>query len=249
MSNTSSWIICLQPNPQAKLRLICFPYAGSGANAFRPWVARLPGWIEPWALQYPGRETRWAEPSIKNVAPLVEGLSEAVCSLKNEGAMAFFGHSLGALLCFETACALPADHAGRLTRLIVSGRRAPSIPPANPPISRLPDGEFLERLRNLNGTPKEVLEHEELMELLIPALRADFHLDETYEPVSRRIPVNLSIYGGKSDPYVTHEHLSAWGSHTTGASTIHYFPGDHFYFKEPTTPMFSVLAEELLAFL
>lgn len=246
MLNPDLWTVCLRANPHARMRLLCFPYAGSGANAYRPWSARLPEWIEPWAVLYPGRETRWAETALTDAAALARGIAAAIKVFPAEIPFSFFGHSLGAILSFEAARILEAGKQTLPARLIISGRRAPSIAGAGPRLSTLPDSEFFERLAQLNGTPPEVLAHEELMSLLAPTLRADFSVDEAYVPVDTCLGIPMSIYGGRSDGYVSYAHLSAWASHTTGASTIHVFAGDHFYFKDPTTPMFAVLAEELL---
>ena len=142
----------------------------------------------------------------------------------------FFGHSMGGLTSFETARLLRRAYACSPTHLFVSGRRAPQISSSDPPIYTLPDAEFLKELRHLNGTPEAVLANEELMQLLLPTLRADFSVLETYvyqpEP-----PLNCPItaFGGLQDPDVSCEMLEAWQEQTNTMFSLKMFLGDHFF--------------------
>lgn len=177
---TSSWLTCSSPNHQAILRLLCFPYAGGGANIFRTWQDNLPTTVEVCPVQLPGRERRLLEPPFTDLRFLVEAAARALL-LYLDRPFAFFGHSMGATISFELARHLRQEKNVKPVHLFVSGRRAPQLPERHASTYDLPGAEFLEELRRLKGTPKEVLEHPELMELMLPLLRADFELIQTYQ--------------------------------------------------------------------
>ncbi len=120
--------------------------------------------------------------------------------------------------------------------LFVSGHQAPQLPDRNPPLHALPHDEFVAKLRELNGTPEEVLQHEELLQLLAPILRADFAVCETYAyQAEPPLPLPLSAYSGLGDDYVNRDELDAWREQTTGRFSIRMFPGDHFYLNTART--------------
>src|SRR5262245_60542657 len=129
--STSTWTACPKPNPAARLRLFCFPYAGAGVTVFSPWARLLPPEIELHAVQLPGRETRRHEEPYKQFPPLVEALSAALQPHLDKP-FAFFGHSLGALISFETACHLRRQYGLEPAYLFVAGRRSPQLPNPGP---------------------------------------------------------------------------------------------------------------------
>jgi medium-chain acyl-[acyl-carrier-protein] hydrolase len=235
-----------KPNPQASLRLFCFPYAGGGASLFRAWPDDLPPAVEIGAVQYPGRENRWREPLLSDGELLVESLA-ADLQPHLDRPFAFFGHSLGALIAFEIARRI--DHAARskLVQLFVSAHAAPHITSTNPPLHQLPPAEFRRKIAELDGTPQEVLQNAELMELVLPILRADFTINETYVyrpdlPLDRPI----SALGGLRDQLVTRPQLEAWRAQTTGAFTLRMFPGQHFFINDMGPLVRRIIAQDLL---
>ena len=169
---TNPWIARVRPTNGAVLRLFCFPYAGGGAAAYRPWSNELPSQIDVCAVQLPGRETRLREAPFTRIGPLVETLERALrpyCDLP----AAYFGHSMGALIAFELARQQRRLGRPGPVRLFVSGHHGPQLPDPHKPLHRLPKDEFVAELRRLNGTPEVVLQNAEIMELLLPYLRAD----------------------------------------------------------------------------
>jgi medium-chain acyl-[acyl-carrier-protein] hydrolase len=237
------WIPFRKPDPKARLRLFCFPYAGAGALIFRKWSDALPRDIEVCPIQLPGRGTRLTEPPFTKLSCLIEALTRALDPLLDKP-FAFFGHSLGALIGFELARQIRRQYGAHPVRLFVSAGRAPQIPHRAPPIHTLPDNQFLAELRRLNGTPRELLDHEELIEVMLPILRADFALYETYL-YSTEPPMNCPIctFGGLQDRRVSASDLEAWRSQTSASFSLRMFPGGHFFLKEPL--LLEALSQEL----
>jgi surfactin synthase thioesterase subunit len=239
------WFIRLRAQPQAKLRLFCFPYSGAGASLFYPWAEIMPGNVELLAVQYPGRENRIAEAPINQLAPLLDDLVIAIQNYLDKP-FAFFGHSLGALVAFELARRL-TDHSGtHLLHLFASSCYAPQLPDPTEPIYALPDAAFKAKLGGLNGMPAEVLENQELMSLLTPILRADFEVCETYQyQDADPLDCDMTAMGGLKDIHVPRSSLQAWQAQTTAAFTVRMFPGDHFYINQDRMLLLRVIARTL----
>ncbi|MBS0180175.1 MAG: thioesterase [Nitrospira sp.] len=212
------------------LRLIGFPYAGGGPSLFRTWPEELLQDIELCAVHLPGRESRMNEPPVGDlrrvVAEVVEAI-EPVC----DRPVALFGHSIGGLLAFECARELRRRFGINLVHLFVSGCPAPQLRDQDR-LSDLPDAEFLERMRRFNGTPREIFNHSEMMELMLPTLRADFSLRETYHHEEEPpLTCPISAFGGMADEAVRTEQLEQWRSHTAEGFQLWLFQGDHFFIR------------------
>lgn len=228
-SNSQRWLAYREPNPRARLRVFCFPYAGGGASIYRGWAASLPADHEVCPVQLPGRESRLREQPFTHLGPMVQALADALPPCFDLP-FVFFGHSMGALIAFELARELRRRGGSLPLHLFVSGRRAPQLPVREAPIHGLPEPEFIVKLRELNGTPEEVLQHAELMRLLLPILRADFAVNETYEYApAESFDFGISAFGGLGDEEVTREHLEAWREQARGRFRLRMLPGDHFF--------------------
>lgn len=244
-TSSSPWLAHLNPNPRATLRLFCFPYAGGAAVIFRDWQARLPAHVEVCPVQLPGRGKRLGEQPYTRVQFLAEALAHALLPHFDKP-FAFFGHSMGALIGFELARTLRKRYDLSPRQLFVSGRRAPAIPNLEPPTYDLPEAEFIQTLYNLKGTPREVLEHPELMELVLPQLRADFTLCETYDYApAAQLDCPISVFGGLQDAEVSRAHLEGWRTETTAAFSLRMFPGDHFFLNTEGAMLLRVLSQAL----
>ncbi|MHC5826649.1 MAG: thioesterase II family protein, partial [Nostoc sp.] len=171
--NFNSWVICPQPNPQANLRLFCFPYAGGSAAIFRTWPNNLPSNVEVCAVEYPGRGRQIQSAPLTRLEPLVEAIAPILIPYLDKP-FAFFGHSMGGLVSFELTRLLRSQYSLAPFHLFISARRAPQIPLTKPPLHVLSDPDLQRELYSLNGTPKAVLESMELMQMFLPILRADF---------------------------------------------------------------------------
>jgi medium-chain acyl-[acyl-carrier-protein] hydrolase len=218
-------------NPETRLRLFCFPYAGGGGAVFRTWQAALPPAIEVCAVQLPGREDRVREAPYTHLAPLVQALTAALYPYLGDGVpFAFYGHSMGSLIGFELARCLRREDAPGPVLLFVAAHRAPQLPDRNPPVHRLPDRALLERLRDLGGTRGEVLDDAELRALFFPLLRADFAVCETYRYIADDpLPCPIVAMGGVNDPEVRLADLAAWRAQTSDQFMLRLLPGGHFF--------------------
>jgi medium-chain acyl-[acyl-carrier-protein] hydrolase len=246
LAATDRWLPFVRPRPGAEVRLFCFPYAGGGASAFRGWAERLPGLVEACPVQLPGRETRFREPAFTRLTALVEALAGALAP-RLDRPFAFFGHSLGALVAFELSRRLRRERGVRPTRLFLSGCGAPQTRAPAPAIHALPAEEFREELRRLNGTPAAVLENDELLGLVLPTLRADFSLWETYAYLpGPPLACPITALGGLGDDAVGRRDLDAWREQTTGAFRLRMLPGDHFFLHSAQPLVAQAVAQELL---
>ena len=226
---TNPWISNLKPNPSASLRLFCFPYAGGNSYIFRPWLDRIPKTIEICSIELPGRGLQLKSAPFSQIEPLVKAIATAILPYLDKP-FAFFGHSMGGLVSFELARFIRREYNLEPVHLFISGRRAPQTKDAKPPIHDLTQAEFIEELRQLNGTPEVVLNNNELMELLLPILRADFAVLENYH-YTPEAPLNcpISVFGGLQDPEVHLEQLEAWREQTVGSFSLKMLTGDHFF--------------------
>ena len=242
----NSWLQHWQPRPQARLRLFCFPYAGGSASLFRTWSEALPPEVEVCPVQLPGRENRLMEPAFSHMQPLIASLAQALLPLLDMP-YAFFGHSMGGLISFEFTQHLYREGHEGPVHLFVSGRSAPHILDPDPPISHLPEAEFIEELRKLQGTPEEVLQNNELLELLLPLLRADFCLCETYRPTpGKPLPCPITAFGGLQDDEAPRETVLAWKTYTHNTFKTHFFMSGHFFIRTEQSALLQALTPDLL---
>jgi medium-chain acyl-[acyl-carrier-protein] hydrolase len=221
------------------MRLFCFAHAGGGAAIFRPWRPLLAPHVDALPVILPGRESRVRELPYRRMEQLLDPLCEAIEPYLDRP-YAFFGHSLGSIVAYEVA--------RRFTPrcLVVSGRRAPRSATTRRLFSSLPDGEFLAEIGQLGGTPPEVLEQTQLIRMLMPALRADFELNEAYRVLpGPRLTCPLIAYMGTDDPEVDAAELLAWHEESAGEFTMRVFPGGHFYLMGGRTDVSSALRQDL----
>lgn len=226
------------PLAPGALRLFCFPHAGGGVAAFKNWAQGLPRSIAVVPM-------RTGSPS--NMADLVAALCQAIQPHLDQP-FAFFGHSMGAIVAFELARLLRRRNQPLPQMLVASGARAPQFRRGHLPPPEPTDAEFVESLRRLEGTPREVLDNPNLLQLLLPALRQDAAIYRNYT-YAEEPPLDCPIraYGGSNDPNVLPEHLDRWAAETTAAFAVRLFPGGHFYLQSNLKEFFAALAADLIA--
>lgn len=247
--NAGTWILARAPHPKARVRLVCFPYAGAGASAFRDWENEFPAEVHVCRIQLPGREDRLREPALTDAGELASAL---VRNLEPwlDLPLVFFGHSMGALLAFEVQRQLWSAYRIRPKHLFLSARRAPHLPSRKHDLHSLPEQELRQELQRLNGTDERVFRDKELMALLLPTLRADFRVCEThvYSP-EEPSPVSISVFGGLADSETTQDELEGWSNHSIAEIRLRMFPGNHFFLNQMRSKVIAAVLEDLRPFL
>jgi len=228
------------------VRLFCFHGAGGAAQTFRLWSRGLPPWVELCPVQLPGRLTRMAEPAHRRFEPLIAALIAAL-EPELDGPFAFFGHSLGTLIAFETARELRRRKYPLPIHLFAAARIAPHLAFEHLHVHELDDDQLLalvqERYRSI---PPEIAREPELLKLVLKPLRADLEVHEDYahaheEPLS----IPLTALGGVDDRLVTRQGLDAWREHTTSPFTMHVLPGGHYFHQEHEDAVLRIVSTEL----
>ena len=205
----------------------------------------LPSDVEVCPIELPGRATRAREQPFTHVPLLAVAIAQAMRPLLDRP-YAIFGYSLGALLAFEVARLLRREQRPLPVHLFVAARHAPHVPSPHPTRYMWTDDELIEELHTLGGTPKEVLENRDLLEFLLPYLRADFTLDDTYEHKQEApLPCPLTAFGGLVDSGVPQASLEAWRTHTRGACRVYLYPGGHFFMHQTMPQIAEVISAAL----
>jgi medium-chain acyl-[acyl-carrier-protein] hydrolase len=242
----SSWVTVTCPRPAARLRLFCLPFAGGGASRYRDWPKYFPDDVEVVPIQLPGRESRFCEPAIDSVEVLADQLVDGISGYLDRP-FALFGHSMGAFIAFELARRLRQSSLEPV-HFFASGCRAPHLPSRSPNRHGLTDSQFIAALRQLNGIPPDLLENTEFIDLLLPMIRSDFKLAETYR-FRPQLPLccPVSAFGGRDDDEVTHGDLDAWSHHTSGSFDVHLLSGDHFFVNSSRATLLRLVSSRLNA--
>jgi surfactin synthase thioesterase subunit len=226
------WFLRANTKPSVKLRLFCLPYAGGDSSIFKGWSEVLPDYIELVAIQLPGRSVRIKESSLESMQAMVDGIYHAILPLLDRPYL-ILGHSLGARVAFELIHRLNQSQFILPRHFIASGSRAPHIEWAYKKLHTLPDGEFVDELRQLNGTPTEVLDNRELMQFLMPMLRADFAISDNHVTnQTTHLDCSASVFHGELDTLVKINDAKEWQHHFSKPINFETFSGDHFFINK-----------------
>ncbi|MBR8838427.1 MAG: thioesterase [Stigonema ocellatum SAG 48.90 = DSM 106950] len=239
------WMSCPKPNPQARLRLFCFPCAGGTTSAYSKWSNYLPTDVEVYLIQLPGRGYRLEEPPFTRFKPLVQTLTSILRPDLNIP-FAFFGHSMGATLSFEIARQLRRENKQGPVHLFACCCPAPQKPILRPFIHEMPEAQFVAELRHrYNAIPQQILQNDQLMQLFMPCLRADFTMLETYVYTTEKpLDCPISVFGGLQDSAISIDYLEAWRDQTCSSFKLQMFPGDHFFLHNPQSPFLQTLYQQ-----
>lgn len=240
------WFLPLRPGKRGLVRLVCFPYAGGGSAVFRPWARLMPEEFELFCLQMPGREARLADSPRTDFPALAAEIAQALVKLPAMPT-AFFGHSLGSLLAYEVAHLVQGFPASP-RKLLLSGCSPPHVRREEvdeEPVWQLSDDAFLEKIRELNGTPDEILQNAEMMDLIMPMLRADFRLADGIDPSPRQVLAPICAFGGKEDSEASEEDIREWKHYSTAIFSYRMFPGDHFFINSHREMVCRTIVDEL----
>lgn len=242
------WLINDEHTDQDRpTRLVVLPYAGGGASIYRGWQAMLPD-VDVVPVQLPGREERFEEPAIPSVEPIVGAVADALNPVLDRP-YAIFGHSMGARIAFELTRELRRRGRRAPSVLFVSACKAPHIPRVpTPPVATMPDRLFIRMLERMNGTPSEILDDPGFMQALLPTLRADFALVDSYEYADEpALQVPIRAFGGTHDSDVRENDLMAWQVQTTSGFALRMLSGGHFIVRARAREITAVIGAELAA--
>ena len=223
------------PAARVAMRLFLFPYAGASATVYRDWPDAFDARYELVALQLPGRGSRLGEPAHVDYRILADEVADAVRDGANGARFAFFGHSMGALLAHRVTCEFARRGEALPECLFLSARKAPHLPVKRAPVAGMTDAEFVAELRRLGGTPPALLKNVELMRLLLPTVRADFalldswHRDAPPRPPTAPLTVPIHALAGRDDPHCGPQDAVEWRHYTRGAFEMVTYDGDHFF--------------------
>jgi surfactin synthase thioesterase subunit len=223
--------------------LLCLPFAGAGASVFSSWRGLGGDGLHIRALQLPGRERRLGEPLVRDAHAAADLLAHEVSTTVPTGPLAVFGHSLGAVLAYELTLRLLASQR-LVSHLFVSG--------AGPDAQRtalaggLDDEEFLAGVERITGYRHPAFDVPQLRAVLLPALRADVHMHESYRPCDAKpIDVGVTTLRGTGDVLVGAQEMALWSRVTTAPIRKVELPGDHMYVVDSGAAVVDVVADVL----
>lgn len=238
------WFVKVNADVDAPVRIICLPSSGGGANMYRNWEGNLDN-VEIYSVQLPGRERRLSEAPIDNIDALVEALVPEVEKL-NDKPLLIFGHSMGALIAYELCCALQRKGSKMPKAVFVSAFRTPERINRNKKLHPLAFDDFIEELKKYGGTPEEILNHRETMELFVPTIRADFKIHETYVfPNHPQLTIPIISFSGTRDHVVPGSHMIGWNNHTSAEYAHHTIEGGHFFIHDNQARVLMVIQDKV----
>jgi surfactin synthase thioesterase subunit len=245
-ADNSLWIRRFHPESEGTPRLICFPHAGGSASFYYPVSEALTDRVDVVAVQYPGRQDRRFDPCIATIAEMAEAVYHAV-KPSMDRPTAFFGHSMGAILAFEVSRRLSERDGMAPTVLFASGRRAPSTI-RDERVHQRDDAGVIREMQSLSGTDARLLADPEVLQMIMPALRADYKAIETYRcDEGAVIDAPIVVLTGDDDPKTTVDEARAWQAHTTGTCDVKVFQGGHFFLTRRAGEVIGVVSDRMLS--
>lgn len=230
-----------------KIKLFCLPYAGGSSSIYSRWNKRLGDIIEVQSIELSGRGRRYNDPLYDSVGQTVDDIYRMIePDIATAPDYAIFGHSLGGLLAYELIHKIKSERKPCPIHAFFSGSKAPNVWVKDEKTYDLPDQEFKQKVFEMGGTPREILESQELLELFLPILRADFKINETYEYAEKteRIDCGITVISGKKEDVKLHE-LTEWRKHTEGECKFFVLDGDHFFINTHTDDVLKIVSSIL----
>ncbi|MEU4096154.1 alpha/beta fold hydrolase [Streptomyces sp. NPDC026673] len=244
------WFRVLKRSAEPRARLICFPHAGGAASFFRDWADLVPDHVDLAAVRYPGREDRFLDPPPASMADLSRPVARA-CLASDDVPLLFFGHSMGASVAYEVALRMQSSGGSQVAELFVSGSSAPGRSSSSRDPLTMTDAEIRKDIAELGGADANTLADQELWELLIPSIRADYRLIGRYRAAfSGRAPLDVPVvaYYGRADRDVDAASVAAWADATSSTFAMRSFDGGHFYLKDHAPDLVADLLGRRAAF-
>jgi surfactin synthase thioesterase subunit len=226
--------------------LLCLPHAGGSASFFVPAARSLAPEVEVLAAQYPGRQDRRSEPCAGSITELVDGLVEELEPYLDRP-LSILGHSMGAVIGFELARRLERDYDRSPEILFISGRRAPSCL-RDEQVHMAGDDAIIAEITRLSGTDSRILGDEDMVRMVLPALRADYRVIQRHRmSATAGVRCPIAVLTGDADPQVRPHEAEAWRGHTSGPFDLRVYPGGHFYLTSQAGAVLAYLRERLMA--
>lgn len=241
MVSEKKWCVTYKKNPKAILRIFCFPYSGGGASAYFPWIDKLSSSLELVSIQLPGRENRFHEPLVSNLDVIIAELCKEFERYK-EKPFIVFGHSLGALLCYEFVKGVHKLYNTYPKHMFISASKAPHMPFRIKKLSHLSDVQVIKELSVYGGIDQTLKENIQILKIFLPIFRNDFSIGENYSYRKfTPFPFNITVFHGVNDPTVKEEEINAWQKYTTGHFESFSFEGGHFFIKNKQDEILKVI--------
>jgi surfactin synthase thioesterase subunit len=229
--------------------ILCIPHAGAGAAMFAAWGEALEDTASVWAARFPGRESLVLEQPLTALDALAGLLARAITQLK-AAELTLFGHCSGALIAYELAHKMITAEDDRVARLIVSSQQAPFLTTKRQVLpAQVSDDFAVDFIKRTGGTDERALRDPEVLELLLPAIKADIEAIASYSPPPHREKLDIPVWAisGSSDPGLSQHELARWAEVTTGIFRLRQFEGDHFFLFSQADSVLSFLREVLTA--
>jgi medium-chain acyl-[acyl-carrier-protein] hydrolase len=242
----NKWFKKLKASENCKMRLFCFPHAGGSAEAFKHWGKYLPEWIELYSTQLPGRGSRLEEPLTDKMDFIIDQLVNNIYHLLAKPFI-FLGHSLGGSIAFELAKKLRKLNYGLPFHLFIVGREGPRIPPDSPK-HNVSNKELIDYLRLQSGTHNDIFNNEDLLELLLPIVRCDLKLADTYFKYYKKeepLPCPITVFWGTSEVELNEDKVGDWGEEANNNFDVVQFQGHHFFLHEQTSKIIEKLLDDI----
>lgn len=238
-----TWVRRFLSVPQAPVRLVCFPHAGGAATYYFPMARTLRPLVEVLAVQYPGRQDRRMEPVVDDIGALADAIVPELRAWSDRP-LALFGHSMGSTVAYEVARRLEESGIAPVG-LFASAGRGPSALLGDT-VHLRDDKGLVAALRALSGTESSVLDDEELLRMVLPAVRGDYRAVETYRHAGeQKLACPVRVLLGEADDMTTMDQATAWRAHTTASCEITVFPGGHFYLNEQFDTVMRTITHQL----
>jgi surfactin synthase thioesterase subunit len=246
-SAVGRWLAPPMPGKsQAKFKMWCFPFAGGAASIYHPWRKLAPDWLAIQPILLPGRERRIAEPCVRSLDQLIEIAAPVLAEVMSRDVV-FFGYSMGAIIAFEMTRAMRRLGAPLPRHMIVAALRAPQLPDPLPATHLMADEELKRQTKQRYGECNGALDNPDLCALLLPILRADLCLCETYRyRPEAPLECPISVLGATDDWVVPPQSLSGWTEQTTMPRSTKLFDGGHFFLQDKPAEVLNWVQQELL---
>ncbi len=234
----------------SKIKLFCVPYAGSSAMVYSRWKKGLAEFIELHEIELPGRGKRFSDPFCNSIEEVVDDIISKIKDEIADGCQyAFFGHSMGTLIVYELTNRIKELYNSTPVHVFFSGRNSPDKRVEDKVVHTLPDDEFKNELNKFGGIPEKVFENNELANIFIPILRADYKLIDTYNynDVKKRLQSNITVLYGTNDAYIKYD-IGSWENFTTKQSKIIQFQGGHFFISDYMNEVIEIINNTLAVY-